>query len=114
MQALQPLASEPSGVRSAGSALRVAGIDQEDLHAPRLAQVEQGHPGDPGGFHGDGGHTTVNEPVGQGVEGGGEGAETTHGLGGAPRGPGDPMLGCAAVDARGMGVAELEGVGERG
>ena len=56
----------------------------------------------------------VNEPVGQGVEVGGEGAETTHGLGVAPRGHGDPVLGFADVDARGMGVAELEGVGERG
>ena len=113
-QALQPLAIEPSGFRSAGSALRLAGIDQEDLHAPSLSQFEQENPVDPGGCHGDGGHTTVNEPVGQGGEVGGAGAETTHGVGVAPRGHGAPGLGFTDVDARGMGVAELEGVGECG
>src|SRR5205807_3383223 len=33
-----------------------------------------------------------------------------HGLGVAPRGHGDPVLGFADVDASGMGVADLEGV----
>jgi hypothetical protein len=48
MPAWQPLAIEPSGCRSAGSALRLAGSDQEDLHAPSLSQFEQGNPGDTG------------------------------------------------------------------
>ena len=114
MQALQPLAIEPIGFRSAGDALGLAGIDQEDLHAPGFQEFKEGNPVDPGGFHGDGGDATVDEPVGQGVEVGGEGAETAHGLGVAPRGHGDPVLGFADVDASGVGVADLEGVGEHG
>ena len=114
VQALEPLAIEPIGFRSTGGALGLAGIDEEDLHAPGLQQLKQGNPVDPGRFHGDGGHATVNEPVGQGVEVGGEGAETAHGLGVAPRGHGDPVLGFADVDARGVGVADLEGFGEHG
>ena len=114
VQALQPLAIEPIGFRSTGGALGLAGIDEEHLHAPGLQQFEQGNPVDPGRFHGDGGHATVNEPVGQGVEVGGEGAETAHGLGVAPRGHGHPVLGFADVDARGVGVADLEGFGEHG
>jgi len=114
MQALQPLAIETIGFRSAGDTLGLAWIDQEHLHAPGLSQFKQGNPVDPGGFHGDGGDATVDEPVGHGVEVSGEGAETAHGLGVAPRGHGDPVLSLANVDARGMGVADLEGVGERG
>jgi len=89
-------------------------IDQQDLHAPRLQELEQGNPVDAGRFHGGGGHATVDEPVGQGVEVGGECAETAHGLGIAPRGHGDPVLGFADVNASGVGVADLEGVGEHG
>jgi hypothetical protein len=114
MQALQPLTSEPSSLWSAGGTLRLAGIDQEDLQAPGLSKCKQGHPVDTGGLHGDGGHATVDEPVGQGVEVGGEGAETTHGLRVTTRGHGDPVLSFADVDASGVGVADLEGFGEHG
>ena len=48
MQALQPLAIEPIGFRSAGDALGLAGIDQEHLHAPGLSQCKQGNPVDTG------------------------------------------------------------------
>jgi hypothetical protein len=50
----------------------------------------------------------------EGVEVGGEGADTAHGLGGTPRGYGDPVLSCADVDAGGVGVAALEGFSEDG
>jgi hypothetical protein len=53
-------------------------------------------------------------PVGEGVKVGGEGAETAHGLGIAPWRHGDPVLGFADVDARGMGMADLECIGEHG
>jgi hypothetical protein len=114
MQALQPLAIEPIGFRSAGGALRLAGINQQDLQTTRLQELEQRNPVDTGGCHGDGGHATVNEPVGQGVEVGGEGAKTTHGLGVAPWGHGDPVLGFTNVDARSVRVADLESFGEHG
>jgi hypothetical protein len=44
VQALQPRASEPSGLWSAGDALGLAGIDQEPLQAPGLSQCKQGKP----------------------------------------------------------------------
>jgi len=84
MHALPPRAIEPIGVGAAGDVRGLAGIAQEHLHAPGLSQCKQGNPGDPGGCHGDGGDATVDEPVGQGVEVGGEGAETAYGWGGAP------------------------------
>jgi hypothetical protein len=114
MQALEPLAIEPIGFRSAGDALRLAGIDQEDLPPPALSQFKQGNPVDPSGFHGDRGDPTVEEPVGEGFKVGSEGAETTHGLGVAIRRHSDPVLGFADVDASGMGVTDLEGFGEQG
>ena len=92
----------------------MAGIDQEHLQAPRLSKFKEGNPGDPRRCHGNGGHATVNEPGGHGVEADGARAETAHGLGGAPRGHGAPVLGCAAIEARGVGVADLEGVREDG
>jgi hypothetical protein len=114
VQALEPLAVEPIGLRSTGDALGLAGIDQEHLHAARFQELKEGNPVDAGRFHRDGGDATVNEPVGQGVEVGGERTETAHGLRVAPRRHGDPVLGFADVDARGVGVADLEGVGEHG
>jgi len=114
VQALQPLAVEPIGFRATGGTLGLPRIDEEDLHAAGLQQLEQGNPVHPGRFHRDSGHATVNEPVGQSVEVDGERTETAHGLGVAPRGHGDPVLGFADVDASGMGVADLEGVGEHG
>ena len=48
MQALQPLAIEPIGFRSAGDTLGLAGIDQEHLQAPGFSQCKQGNPVDTG------------------------------------------------------------------
>jgi len=109
-QALPPRAIEPIRLRAAGDALGLAGVAQEPLHAPGLSQCKQRPPVDSGGLHGDGGDATGDEPVG---EGGGEGAETAHGLGGAPRGHGNPVLGLANVDASGVGVVDLQGFGEQ-
>ena len=114
MQALQPLAIEPIGFRAARDALGWARVDQEHLQALGLSQFKQGNPVDPGGLHGDGGDATGEEPVGEGVEGGGAGAETADGLGVAARGHGNPVLRLANVDASGVGVVDLEGVGEPG
>ena len=114
VEALEPLAVEPIGFRAPRSALGLPGVDQEDLETACLQELEQGNPVDAGRFHGDGTHATVNEPVGEGVEVDGEGAETAHGLRVAPRGHGHPVLGFADVDAGGMGVADVEGVGKHG
>jgi hypothetical protein len=45
---LQPLTIEPIGLRSAGGALGLAGIDEEHLQAPGLSKFKHGHPVDPG------------------------------------------------------------------
>ena len=83
-------------------------INQEDLHATGFQEFEEGNPVDARGFHGDGGDAAVDEPVGQDVEVGGEGAETAYGLRGAIRWHGHPVLGFADVDAGGVGVEDLE------
>ena len=114
VQALPPLASEPLGLRSTGGARRLTGVDQEDLEASRLPECPAGHPVAAGRCHRDGGHATGTEPGGAGGAGDGAGAETAPGLGGAPRRHGAPVRGVADVEARGLGVADLEGVGEHG
>ena len=113
MQALQPLAIESIGFRTAGSALGLTRINQEDLHATGFQEFEEGNPVDASGFHGDGGDAAVDEPVGQDVEVGGEGAETAYGLGGAIRGHGHPVLGFADVDAGGVRIEDLLGARAR-
>src|SRR5215470_10912263 len=85
-QTLQPLAIEAIGCGSAGDTLGLAGSAQEHLPAPGFSQCKHRNPVDPGRCHGDGGDATVEEPVGQSVEGSREGAETAHGLGVASRG----------------------------
>jgi hypothetical protein len=114
VEALEPLAVEPIGFRAPRDTLGLAGIDEEDLQAAGRQQFEPGNPVDTGGFPGDSGDATVDEPVSQGVEIGSEGTEATHGVGVAPRRHGDPVLGFADVDASGMGVADLECFGEHG
>ena len=44
----------------------------------------------------------------------GERAETAYGLGVTPRGYGGPVLSFTDVDASGVGMTDLEGVGEHG
>jgi hypothetical protein len=114
VQALQPLAIEPISLGPSRSALGLTRIDQEDLHPTGFQEFKEGNPVNAGRFHGDSGHTAVNEPVGQGVEVGGAGAETAHGLRVAPRGHGHPVLGFTDVDTGGVGVANLECIGEHG
>ena len=114
METGDPWAIMPVACGAPLDLLHLLRIDEEDLETPRLQERKEWDPIDPSRFHGDGGHATVNEPVGEGVEVDGERAETAHGLGVAPRRHGDPMLGFADVDARGVGVADLEGVGEHG
>jgi hypothetical protein len=102
-QALPPLASKGSGCGPSGSALDVAGINQQDLETTRLPERAHGHPGDAGRCHRDRGDTAVEEPVGEGIEGGGAGAKAAHGLGDALWWHGHPVLGFAEVHAGGVG-----------
>jgi hypothetical protein len=114
VQAVEPLTVESIGLRSPGDALGLTRVDQQDLHAACFEELKEGKPVDAGRFHSDGGDATVEEPVSSGVEVGGAGAETAYRLGVAPRGHGAPVLRLANVDASGVGVIDLEGVGEHG
>ena len=108
VQALQPLAVEPIGFRSSGGAFGLTRVDQEDLQAARLQEFTHGNPGDPGGCHRHRGDAAVEEPVGEGIEVGGEGTEAADRLGSAIWWHGHPVLGFADIDPRGMGMVEWE------
>jgi hypothetical protein len=95
-------------VGRSGSALDVAGINQQDLETTRLPEHAHGHPGDAGRCHRDRGDAAVEEPVGEGIEGGGAGAKAAHRLGDALWWHGHPVLGFAEVHAGGVGGEDLE------
>jgi len=114
VQAVAPWAVEPSGLWSSGDAVGLTRVDAEALDAAGLQAFASGHPGDPGGCHSHGGDAAVEEPGGAGLELDSAGAATAHGLRVTPRGHGHPVRGFADVDAGGMGVADLEGVGKHG
>jgi hypothetical protein len=82
----------------------MAGVDEQHLEPAGLEDLKERDPIDPGRFHRDGGHRTALEPVGQGMQISGEGAETAHRLCIAARRHGHPMLGGTDVDAGGMKV----------
>ena len=77
MQVLQPLAVLHIALAS-GHVLDVAGVDEVDLEAAVLQDLEKRDPVDPGGLHRHGGDAAGFEPVGQGLEILGEGAEVAH------------------------------------
>ena len=64
---------------AAGDVLDVAGIDQEDFEAAGFEDVVDRDPVDAGGFHGDAGDATRDEPVGEAFEVRGEGPEGLNG-----------------------------------
>ena len=88
--------------------LDVARVDEQNLEPARLEDVVDRDPVDPGGFHGDTGDATGNEPVGQPLEVGGEGAERLH-RGRVPIGRDrHEMVGRATVDAGDIDLQALE------
>lgn len=103
VELLQPLAIAQVGF-AAGEVFDVAGIDEFDGQAGALQDLEEGNPIDAGGFHDDSVNATSFEPVGQGVEVGGEGGENAHRLPVAILRHADVMFGGADVDAGGVEV----------
>ena len=88
--------------------LDVAGVDEQDREPARLEDVVDRDPIDAGGFHGDTGDATGDEPVGQPLEVGGEGPERLH-RGRVPIGrDGHEMVGRATVDAGDIDLQALE------
>ena len=93
---------------AAGDVFDVAGVDEQHLEATRFEDVVDRDPVDPGGFHGDAGDATGDEPVGEPLEVGGEGPEGSDG-GGVPIGrDGHIVLGGATVDAGDIDLDAVE------
>ena len=86
--------------------MAVAGIDQEDLEPLGLEQLVQGDPVDAGRFQGDGRDAAVGQPVGQGLQVGGAGAEAATGRASGSGGDGDRVAAKAEVNAAGVAVAD--------
>jgi hypothetical protein len=103
MEVTEPLAVLDVGL-AAREVLAVAGIDQADLEAGRLEDLEEGDPIDAGGLHRDGGDTTGLQPVPKGVEVFGEGGKAAYGIRVGFRSDGDIDAPCADVDAGGVGM----------
>jgi len=83
----------------------VAGVDQADFQAGILQDRAGAEPVVAGAFHGDGFDGALHQPVAQGVEAGGEGAEGAHmrGVAAAVRDGDDEFL-RAHVDAASVGM----------
>ena len=96
---------------AAGNVFDVAGVDEQDFQAAGFEDVVDRDPVDAGGFHGDAGDVTGDEPVGEAVEVGGEGPERLDGGGIPIRRDSHVVLSGAAVDA---GDIDLDPVEHRG
>ena len=77
MKLLQPLCIVNVGL-AARDIPDVARIHQQHLEAVCLQDFENGYPVHTRRFHGDGGDTHLRKPLGQTVQIGAEGSESTH------------------------------------
>jgi hypothetical protein len=110
VELLDPLTVEDVRL-AAGHVLHAARVHQAHLETALFEDLEEGDPVDAGGLHGDGGDAAGGEPVGEGVEVGGEGVELPHVLAfgvGAWGNCGEVGMG-ADIDAGGVGVELREG-----
>ena len=78
VQPLNPLAIEHVGLGSARGVLRLPWIDQINLEAAPLEQLEQRNPVNAGRFHSHAGDAALLQPVGQQLQVRGAGAELAH------------------------------------
>ena len=116
VQSPDPLAVEPVALGPAAHLPRLPRVDEQDGEAPPLEQFEQGDPIDAGRLHGHGGHPARLQPVGDGLQVVGAGAElanvggqfigTARGWRDRPGRDGDPVPVGMNVDAGGLGVED--------
>jgi hypothetical protein len=104
MQGLNPLTVEDIGLVTGGETAGQVAADQAAMDAAPLQNLEQGNPGDTGGFHGNRLDVMFFEPGGDGLQVGGVIAEGTHQLGAFVARHADHDLMRAEVDSGGMRV----------
>jgi hypothetical protein len=88
--------------------LDVSGVDEDDLEAPRIEDLEDRDPRDAGRLHRDVRDAARRQPLGEAVKIGGERRERLDRRGVAIGGHGDEVLGRAAIDTGGIGVQPFE------
>lgn len=113
MQLLDPLTVLHIAL-AAGDVLDVAGVDQADFQAARFQQFKDRDPVHPGAFHCHRGNAAGGQPIGQGLQVGGEGAKGPHGWGLGSGRHRRPNLVLANVQAGRVGVHEAQRRGRSG
>ena len=93
---------------AAGDVFDVAGVDEQDLQPAGFEDVVDRDPVDPGGFHGDAGDATGDEPIGEAFEVGGERPEGLDGRGVPIGRDRHIVLAGAAVDAGDIDLDAVE------
>ena len=94
-----------------GTFLTCRAFTRQTSKPPRLQDLVQGDPVDPGGLHGHGGDAALGEPVGEGLQVLGEGPEAPDGLGIPVERHAHVDLGGADVDPGGVRVQDRRGDG---
>jgi hypothetical protein len=94
---------------AAGEILHMAGIDEDDLKAARVEDLEHGNPIDAGGFHRDVRDAAARQPLGQPLQITGERGKGTHRCGVTIGWDGDEMFGGPTIDPRRIGMEAFQG-----
>jgi hypothetical protein len=88
-------------------------VDEDHVEATGVEDLEDGNPVDARGFHRHLGHATRREPVSEAVQIGRKGGNDSDGGGIMVRWHGDKMFRRPTVDAGGVRMETLEGMGRR-
>ena len=112
MKVLQPLAI-PDIAFAAWYVLHVSCIDEDDLEAARVEDLENGNPVDPGGLHRDVRDATGREPIRQSMQIAGERGKRSHRCRVPIGRHGDKVFSRSAIDAGGVWMETVKRRGLR-